>query len=107
MTLIPQINVSLEAEQDLIEIYSWIAADASDQRADLILGHIYNAIEQVAAFPFLGRAHADIAGNPRSYHVRPWQVVYRPEPAGRGILVLRVLDSRRDVANVLETGATA
>ena len=51
MALIPNISVSLEAEQDLSEIYSWIAADASDQRADLILGHIYNAIEQVAMFP--------------------------------------------------------
>ena len=103
----PTIHFARRARRDIAEIYAWIAADASKERAEIITSRIDAAISQVALFPFLGRAHSDFPGDPRSHQIRPWQIIYQPLPTGKGITVIRVLDSRRDVANVLETGATA
>jgi hypothetical protein len=49
----------------------------------------------------MGRIRRDLAGEPRSFTVWPWTVLHDPQIAGQGIFVLRILDGRRDIADLV------
>jgi toxin ParE1/3/4 len=42
-----------------------------------------------------------LKGEPRSFPVGPWSIIYEPLKDSSGILVLRILDSRRDIAALM------
>jgi toxin ParE1/3/4 len=43
----------------------------------------------------------DFKGDPYSFSVPPWLIVYDPLPDGNGTYILRILDNRRNVAALL------
>ncbi len=43
----------------------------------------------------------DFEGEPYSFAVSPWLIIYRPLPDGDGVRILRIIDSRRDIAALL------
>jgi plasmid stabilization system protein ParE len=47
--------------------------------------------------PRIGRARDDLDGKPRTFAVWPWVIVYEPLRRGRGIIVWRIIDGRRDL----------
>jgi toxin ParE1/3/4 len=49
----------------------------------------------------LGRRRFDFKGDPYSFTVAPWLIIYEPLPDGVGIYILRILDSRRDIAALM------
>ncbi len=98
MPVVPQLKFTEAAARDLADIAAWIAKDASPERTALIIERIHRTSEQVAYMPRIGRTRFDIAGNPQSYPVRPWRILYRT--TDDGIVVLRVIDCRRDLAQI-------
>ncbi|PVM90743.1 type II toxin-antitoxin system RelE/ParE family toxin [Caulobacter endophyticus] len=97
----PIVVHSREAQRDFRRLYAWIAHDGGKARARRVLGRLDHAIEKLARRPRLGPVRSDFDGQPRSFSVPPWLIVYEPLSDGAGIQVLRILDSRQDIAALM------
>ena len=95
-----QVLRSPEAEQDLLEIYTYTAANAGQEQADTILGKLEQAILSLENLPLRGNVppELEIVGitRYREIHVHPWRIIY--EALEAVVHVHWVFDSRRDVA---------
>ncbi len=95
---------SPKARKDLEDIYAWYAARNAAAAERLI-----HAIEQkallIARHPEIGVSRADILDDVRSVIVSPFLIFYRleaiPSIQTTCINILRVLDGRRDVRELL------
>ncbi|HVY33531.1 MAG TPA: type II toxin-antitoxin system RelE/ParE family toxin [Caulobacteraceae bacterium] len=92
-----RIVLSLSAERDLDALFDWIARDSGVERAEAVLRRIEETLELVAAMPRIGRVRHDLDGEPRTFAVWPWVVVYEPLSPRDGIIVWRVIDGRTDL----------
>jgi plasmid stabilization system protein ParE len=92
-----RIVLSLDAERDLDMLFDWIAQDSGVERAEAILRRIDETLELIATMPRVGRVRADLDGEPRTFAVWPWVIVYEPLSTGQGIVIWRVVDGRRDL----------
>ena len=87
------------AEQDLREIWRYIAADNPDA-ADRLLHKIDSKLEQYAAQPAMGAPRDSLAPGLRSFPVGRYLVFYRPIPDG--IEVARILHGARDLPRLFK-----
>ena len=92
---------SKRAQADFRRLYAWIAIDSGHARAAAVLARIDRSIERLALRPRIGRARKDYDGEPHAFTVAPWLIVYEILPEHSGIHVLRILDSRRDIAALM------
>jgi toxin ParE1/3/4 len=97
----PTVVRSAKAVVDAEDVFIWIARHDGASRARGVIFRLERTLERLAARSGLGRVRADFVGEPRSFSVPPWLVVYEPLAEDRGILVLRILDSRRDIAALM------
>ena len=94
---VSRIQRAPEAQQDLLDIWNYIARESTASIADTFLARLYGALEMVAYAPYIGRERAEISGSPRSIVVRPYVIFYEPLPEGDGILVWRVIHGAREL----------
>jgi toxin ParE1/3/4 len=99
--VVPAAVKSPDALRDFNRLYAWIALDSGDARAEVVLKRIDEVALLLARRPRLGRRRMDFEGESYCFSVPPWLIVYEPLPTADGILVLRILDSRRNVAALL------
>ena len=97
----PLVVTSCQAEKDLVELFDRIADEHGLERAELVLRRIEATITSLAAWPRIGRIRKDLDGLPRTFSVWPWLLVYEPQKSGKGIVLWRVLDGRRDLPAVV------
>jgi plasmid stabilization system protein ParE len=97
----PQIIYSPEARADILALATYIARIDGEARAELIVNRIDETIQVLAYMPAMGRPRFYLARAARVFAVSPWLVVYTPLPDLDGILVVRVVDGRRDLPAVL------
>ena len=97
----PRIERSLNARRDVKQLASWIARESGDDRAVAVSDRLETVFRRLARRPQLGRVRLDFEGEPRSFSVTPWVVVYEALDGGSGIHLLRILDSRRDIAALM------
>jgi plasmid stabilization system protein ParE len=102
----PRIDRTPRARQDLMDIWTHVAAEATPSVADTFLARIYGALEIVAYAPFIGRERSEFRGMPRSIAVHPYVVFYQPLAEGDGIVVWRVLHGARKLSSRLVRGRT-
>lgn len=86
---------SRKAENDLLEIWSYLARKASHEVANGQLRAIDQATQRLREWPFSGRARDELRPSIRSVVVNPFVVFYRVTPAA--VEIVRVLHSRRDI----------
>lgn len=88
------------AEQDVLEIGRYIAAD-HPELAGRVIDDIEAAMRRLGEHPMLGHRRPDLTANPayRFWPVRSYLVVYRPEPTP--IRIARVVRAARDVGGLL------
>lgn len=86
-------RLSQLAEQDLQEIWSYVADDASAERADRLLDAIGQRFELLAEHPGTGRRRPEFGTGVRSLAVENHVIYYREE---KGLLIARVLHGSRD-----------
>lgn len=96
-----RVVLSIQAEQDLSDLFDIIASDSGIDRADAILTRIGQTIDNLAQTPGIGRVRPDLDGAPRAFTIWPWIVFYEPRSNGDGIVVWRVIDGRRDLPDVV------
>jgi plasmid stabilization system protein ParE len=90
------------AEQDLSDIWDYIAADSVDA-ADRVLTALERAIYKLSKSPGLGHWREDLADKRhRFFLVYSYLIVYRPET--KPLQVIRVLHAARDIQSILGFG---
>lgn len=99
-----RIIVIQEAEDDLLDIWSYIAANDSAGKADHVLTQLEVLCENLSTTPFRGHVCPELepigVSNYREVHFKPYRVIY--EVAGKAVYVHAVLDGRRDLPSLLE-----
>ena len=90
-----------EALADLDSICDHIAAQSGGPRAAAVMARIQRTVATVSFVPGIGRKRKELRGEPHVFPAPPWLIIYRPLSDRRGILVLRIVDGRRDVADIL------
>ena len=82
------------AVQDLNEIWEYVASDSPDA-ADQFVEEIYQTIQSLVPFPFVGHSRPDLTNRPLRFHVvRDYIIAYAPEE--KPLLVIAVLHGRRN-----------
>jgi plasmid stabilization system protein ParE len=83
-----------QAYADLDEIWEYIAADSLDA-ADRIREEIYEAIQSLIPFPYVGHARSDLTSRAlRFQSVREFVVAYAPDE--KPLAVIAVIHGRRN-----------
>ncbi|KZZ10132.1 MULTISPECIES: type II toxin-antitoxin system RelE/ParE family toxin [Thalassolituus] len=86
-------EVSSEAENDLLSIWLYIAAD-QPINADRFLDKLLVAIERLAEFPLLGVEREELANGVRSLYVDRYVIYYVVSDAS--LSIVRVLSADMD-----------
>lgn len=88
-------RLSSLAEQDLDEIWLYVAEDASPATADRLIDDIIDRFSLLAEQPRMGRLRPEFGEGVRSFAVENHVIYYRHE---NDVLVARVLHGKRDQA---------
>ena len=94
----PRLLKRPEAENDLDEIWWYIAQDSPHQ-ADRFLDRLQERFLALADFPKMGTSRDDLQAGLRSQPVGNYLIFYFP--LADGIEIVRVLHGSRDVASLL------
>lgn len=99
-----RVRVSEEAEQDLIDIYRYVAIHDSVEKAAYVLEQLEPLCSSLAELPMRGHIPPELdrigVTNYREVHFKPYRVIY--EVIGQDVFVHCVLDGRRDMQSLLE-----
>lgn len=94
-----KIERSEQAEQDLIDLWTYIAED-NPAAADNLLDEIESVCKMLARSPLLGRSRSELAAGLRSFSVGDYLIFYLPRK--NGIVVVRVLSGYRNLDALFE-----
>jgi len=93
-----------DAENDLLEIYRYVAFNDSLEKADQLLDKLEELVQALDRLPSRGHIPPELARigvtDYREVHFKPYRVIYRIE--GRRVFVYCVLDGRRDLQSLLQ-----
>lgn len=90
----PRVDVTLDAQADLREIWTFVARDSVIQ-ADRLLSRFAEKFQHLAVHPGYGRARPELAAGCRSHPFGKYCFYF--SQTADGILLLRVLHSARDI----------
>lgn len=93
-----QIRRSARAEQDLIEIWNFIAKD-NEAAADRVFDLLVAKSNLVARNPAIGRLRQELGESVRSTLAGSWSIFYRVQ--ADHVEILRYLHTRRRVPEIL------
>jgi toxin ParE1/3/4 len=86
-------RLSALAEQDLDDVWSYVAEEASPTTADRLIDAIIDRFELLAEQPRMGRPRPEFGTGVRSFTVENYVIYYRQDG---DVLIARVLHGRRD-----------
>jgi toxin ParE1/3/4 len=96
--LILRIVWSPDADNDLAQIWNYLAREASIGRADDQVRKIETACCVLAEWPLAGRSRDTIIPGLRTIVATPYVIFYRVSDT---VQIIRVLDGRRDIDAIL------
>jgi toxin ParE1/3/4 len=94
MTRPAAIRLSRLARTDILDIWTYVAAD-NPAAADHVLERIERVLQSISEHPEMGRERSEIMPGLRSFAVMSWVVFYRI--ADESVVVARVLHGARDL----------
>jgi toxin ParE1/3/4 len=86
-------RLSALAEQDLEEIWSYVAEDASPTTADQLIDAIFDRFDLLVEQPRMGRTRPEFGEGVRSFVAESYVIYYRHDG---DLMIARVLHGRRD-----------
>jgi toxin ParE1/3/4 len=101
MRLASRAQFTPPALRDLRSIWTWVADDSGEDRADQLIDGLAVATDRLVEMPQLGSAKPEFGKAIRCYVVRPYLIFYRS--AVKGIEIIRVIDGRRHIRTVLQS----
>lgn len=96
----PTLIVSPLAEEDLEEIWSFVA-ERDAEAADRLIDEITGRFDHLLAYPEAGRARHELLVNLRSLPVKRYVIFY--QPTDDGVEIFRVLHGSRDVQSEFDS----
>jgi plasmid stabilization system protein ParE len=97
----PRVVLSRRAAEDLFEIEAYINQGDGELRARQVVERIMRTLARLAFMPGAGRIRADLERSPYTFVTQSWRVFYRPTRELDGIVVIRVIDTRRDIDSIM------
>ncbi len=98
------VRLTVDAERDIEDIYRYIAEHGGVGIAERVLAGIERKCIGLAHFPARGDVPNELLAlgirDFRETHDKPYRIMYRI--AGRTVIVLCVLDGRRDMQSLLQ-----
>src|SRR5689334_16040121 len=91
---------SRSAENDLLDIWRYLANEASPAVADFVVARLYEAMTRAAEHPLMYR-RTEYRGKPRRINVFEYAIFYDPLPERDGIRVRRVIHGRRNIHRLI------
>lgn len=99
-----KVRIGADAEQDLTDLYRYIARHDSVQHADHVLGQLEKLCAKLAELSLRGHVPPELertgVNNFLEIHFKPYRVIY--EVIEKDVHVHAVLDGRRDMQSLLE-----
>jgi toxin ParE1/3/4 len=99
-----RVRLTEEAEQDLIDIYRYIALHDSLEHADYVLDQLESLCSRVAELPERGHVPPELhrigVTNYREVYFKPYRVIY--ETIRQDVFIHCILDGRRDMPSLLQ-----
>src|ERR1035437_868919 len=97
----PAYELTATARLDLLQIWNYLADEASLEVADQLLRDIESGIELLVESPGLGHTRSDLTRRRLLFHgVGSYLIIYRPRHTP--LHVVRVLHGARDVKRILK-----
>jgi toxin ParE1/3/4 len=95
-----RLHVAPQAENDLLEIWIYIAQEASDPAiASRVVDSITDKFVMLTKFPYMGKCRdSDLGGNRRNFPVNNYVIFYQVKSCQ--VQILRVLHGSRDVRSI-------
>jgi toxin ParE1/3/4 len=94
-----KVRVAAAAEEDLRDIWAYIAEHNSES-ANKIIKEIIGKFAILRDHPQMGREQTKLLVNLRSFTVKGYLILY--QPFADGVEVLRVVHSSRDIEGIFE-----
>lgn len=92
-----KIRVTRPAENDLAEIYDYIAAE-NEEAAEMVVGRLFEGFELLSKFPSIG---VRSKGRRRRILYRmKYAIYYEPDLVEEVLFILRVIHTARDRSNL-------
>lgn len=99
-----RVRIIEDAEQDLVDIYTYITANDSVQKADYVLEQLESLCLGLAELPDRGHVPPELerigVTAYREVHFKPYRMIY--QVSGQDVYIHCVLDGRRDMQALLE-----
>lgn len=99
-----RVRIIEDAEQDLIDIYTYVAANDSVEKADYLLEQLESLCLSLDKLPDRGHVPPELerigVTAYREVHFKPYRVLY--QITGQDVDIHCVLDGRRDMLALLE-----
>ena len=96
----PTLIVSPLAEEDLEEIWSFVA-ERDVEAANRLIDEITGRFDHLLAYPEAGRARHELLVNLRSLPVKRYVIFY--QPTDDGVEIFRVLHGSRDIQSEFDS----
>lgn len=98
------VNVTIEAERDLYEIYRYVAAHDAPAKAERLFDNLEKAVASLEALPLRGHYPPELerigVREYREVFYKPYRIIYRI--SGNEVSVYCILDGRRDLPDLLQ-----
>jgi toxin ParE1/3/4 len=98
-----RIRLTEDAEQDLIDIYRYIALQDSSKNADYVLDQLESLCSRLTELPDRGHVPPELdrigVTNYREIYFKPYRVIY--EAIRQDVFIHCILDGRRDIPSLL------
>jgi len=99
-----RVRLTEDAEQDLIDIYRYVATQDSIEKADYVLDQLQSLCSDLDEMPQRGHLPPELdrigLTAYREVNFKPYRVIF--EVIGQNVFVLCILDGRRDMQSLLE-----
>lgn len=93
-----------DAEQDLEELYVYIAEHDQPENADYVLGKLESIFDSLAEMPERGRVVKELSSlgilEYRELYFKPYRIIYRM--IDQSVYIYLIVDGRRNMQSLLE-----
>ena len=96
-----KVIITLDARNDLTEIWLYIAARSGNARADDVQDEVTKRLDMLRRFPKAGTLRPDLGRGLRSYPVYDFLIIYR-RVRNAELWVVRVIHGARDLPRALK-----
>jgi toxin ParE1/3/4 len=99
-----KIRITEEAEQDILDIYYYVASSDSEESAITLIDHLEEKCISLAELPNRGHAPPELKDiavkDYQEVHFKPYRIIY--QIIDKTIYIHCIVDGRRDMQSLLE-----